>query len=76
MVVSIDYRLAPETKLAAIPDDVKDAFAWVRSEGPEHFDTRTALSCIRTYNRIIRLGLAEIVPIKGLDVTKLRRGLD
>ena len=33
IVVSIDYRLAPETKLAAILDDVKVAFAWVRAEG-------------------------------------------
>src|SRR6185312_10613833 len=31
-VISIDYRLAPETKLAAIFEDVRDAFAWVRSE--------------------------------------------
>jgi len=37
VVVSIDYRLAPETKLAAILDDVKDAVAWVRAEGPRTF---------------------------------------
>jgi hypothetical protein len=29
-VVSIDYRLAPETKLAAILEDVQDACKWVR----------------------------------------------
>lgn len=36
-VVSIDYRLAPETKLPAIVEDVQDAFAWVRERGPELF---------------------------------------
>jgi acetyl esterase/lipase len=36
-VVSIDYRLAPETKLAAILEDVRDAFGWVRKEGPRLF---------------------------------------
>jgi acetyl esterase/lipase len=36
-VVSIDYRLAPETKLAPIIEDVRDAFAWVRSEGRSRF---------------------------------------
>lgn len=32
-VVCIDYRLAPETKLPAIVDDLQDAFHWVREEG-------------------------------------------
>ena len=36
-VISIDYRLAPETKLPAIIEDVQDAFRWVREEGPELF---------------------------------------
>jgi acetyl esterase/lipase len=31
-VVSIDYRLAPETRLPAIVEDVQDAFHWVRSD--------------------------------------------
>jgi acetyl esterase/lipase len=34
-LVSIDYRLAPEVKIAAIIEDVKDAFAWIRQKGPE-----------------------------------------
>jgi len=34
-VISIDYRLAPETKLKFIIDDLRDAFAWVRERGPE-----------------------------------------
>ena len=36
-VVSIDYRLAPETKLAAIIEDVKDAYTWLCAKGPELF---------------------------------------
>jgi acetyl esterase/lipase len=36
-VISIDYRLAPETKLPAIIEDVQDAFRWVREEGPKLF---------------------------------------
>ncbi|HOL73450.1 MAG TPA: alpha/beta hydrolase [Bryobacteraceae bacterium] len=31
-VVSIDYRLAPETKLPGIIEDLKDAFRWLRRE--------------------------------------------
>jgi acetyl esterase/lipase len=41
VVVSIDYRLAPETKLPGILDDVRDAFAWIRSDGPGTFGART-----------------------------------
>jgi acetyl esterase/lipase len=47
-LVSIDYRLAPETKLTGILDDVRDAFAWIRSEGPTAFGART--------DRIVVLG--------------------
>ena len=36
-VVSIDYRLAPETKLPEIIDDIADAFRWVRKSGPSLF---------------------------------------
>lgn len=32
ITVSIDYRLAPETKLPAILEDVEDAYRWVREK--------------------------------------------
>ena len=40
VLVSLDYRLAPEVKLPAIIEDVKDAFRWLHSEGPKllHID--------------------------------------
>ncbi len=34
-LVSIDYRLAPETKIPEIVEDVRDAFAWVRDHAAE-----------------------------------------
>lgn len=36
-VISIDYRLAPETRLPGIIEDLKDAFHWVRNQGPSLF---------------------------------------
>jgi acetyl esterase/lipase len=40
-LVSIDYRLAPETKLPAIVEDLQDAYHWVRTKGPELFHVST-----------------------------------
>ena len=37
VVVSVDYRLAPETKVRELVQDVEDAFAWVREKGPALF---------------------------------------
>lgn len=37
-LVSIDYRLAPETRLPGIIADLRDAIGWVRTSGPELFD--------------------------------------
>ena len=36
-VFSIDYRLAPESKLADILEDVQDALFWLESEGVKQF---------------------------------------
>lgn len=37
MIVSIDYRLAPETKLPEIIADIEDAFRFIREQGPTLF---------------------------------------
>jgi acetyl esterase/lipase len=36
-IVSIDYRLAPETQLPEIIRDVEDAFRWIAEKGPTLF---------------------------------------
>jgi acetyl esterase/lipase len=41
IVVTIDYRLAPETKLPAIIEDLEDAFKWLHTRGPELFQADT-----------------------------------
>jgi len=38
ILVSIDYRLAPETKLPGIIEDLEDAFRWIRQQGPRLFN--------------------------------------
>jgi acetyl esterase/lipase len=46
VVLSIDHRLAPETKLAEIVDDVHDAWRWLVASGPALFNidpTRIAM---------------------------------
>src|SRR5262245_7342862 len=46
-LISLDYRLAPETHLAEIVHDVEDAFAWIRHNGPRLFNidpTRIAVA--------------------------------
>ena len=40
-VVAIDYRLAPETKLTAIIEDLGDAWAWLEKKAPGCGSTRS-----------------------------------
>lgn len=37
VLVSLDYRLAPEAKLSEIIEDLRDGLDWVRNSGPELF---------------------------------------
>jgi acetyl esterase/lipase len=37
VIVSLDYRLAPETKLPDIIADIEDGFRWIRTNGRELF---------------------------------------
>jgi hypothetical protein len=37
-IISINYRLAPETKLPFIIEDVRDALDWVRGDGSRKFN--------------------------------------
>lgn len=37
VVVSIDHRLAPETKLPGIVEDIADVWRWIRESGPTLF---------------------------------------
>ncbi|MEK4511944.1 alpha/beta hydrolase [Paenibacillus sp. FSL K6-2524] len=40
-VISIDYRLAPETKLDVIIEDIRDAIDWVRTKAKQWYDFDT-----------------------------------
>ena len=42
IVVSLDYRLAPETKLPEIISDIEDAFVWIRKYGRQKFQADTS----------------------------------
>jgi acetyl esterase/lipase len=42
VLISLDYRLAPETHLAEIIQDLEDAFAWIRRDGPRLFNNDPA----------------------------------
>ena len=41
-IVSIDYRLAPETQLPGIIEDLEDAFKWLRRDGARLFNVDTS----------------------------------
>lgn len=37
VIISVDYRLAPQVKVKQIIEDIEDAYRWVRTEGPKLF---------------------------------------
>ncbi len=41
ILVSLDYRLAPEVKLPAIVEDLRGAFEWLHAQGPGKFNADT-----------------------------------
>jgi acetyl esterase/lipase len=41
-IISLDYRLAPETKLPEIVRDLEDAFQWIHRVGPRLLDVDTS----------------------------------
>lgn len=41
ILVSLDYRLAPEVKLPEIANDITDAFQWIHKQGPKLFHADT-----------------------------------
>jgi acetyl esterase/lipase len=41
-IVSIDYRLAPETRLPQIIEDLRDAYTWLHEQGPKLFHVDTS----------------------------------
>ncbi|MEQ2005815.1 MAG: alpha/beta hydrolase [Limisphaerales bacterium] len=41
VLVSLDYRLAPEVKLPDIAEDLRDAFRWLHADGPRLFQADT-----------------------------------
>lgn len=41
VLVSLDYRLAPEVKLPEIAEDLQDAFRWLHEQGPKQFHADT-----------------------------------
>ena len=46
-LASLDYRLAPETKLAEIIGDIEAAFRWLAADGASRFrlDTKRMVAC-------------------------------
>ena len=70
VVVSIDYRLCPETLLPELVADVVDAFAWIRAEGPALFgaDGENIIAAGSSAGGYLCLTLGYLVqpPIRGV----------
>lgn len=46
VVVSVDYRLAPETKLPSIIEDIKDACKWIRTDAASLGIDNARIACL------------------------------
>jgi hypothetical protein len=53
VVVSVDYRLAPEHTFPAALDDVWDALLWVRKEGAEKLNVDMSRIAIGGYSTCV-----------------------
>ena len=65
VVVAVDYRLAPETRLEDLLTDIHDAYAWIRDNGPRFFGadpSRVALIGHSAGGYLALMGGVELVP--------------
>ena len=63
-VISIDYRLAPETKLPGIIEDLRDSYTWVHREGREKFGIDPARIAVIGYSAGGYLTLMSGISVK------------
>lgn len=58
-IVSFDYRLAPETKLPEIIQDLKDGFRWLQEKGPSLLDIDPSRIAVIGQNGYLALAMGH-----------------